>query len=214
MFDAFHRDVIAQHLAEHVPFGAADSRARAGGFADGAVPFDEEIAVGALTHGFSHVALFGPYARQCSDAGPDRSVGYRDAAPVGVDLCVGTDVDDATQSVVTDRGAHGVDDLDRELRVVIGEQRTRRVGDGPRDGWSTAGRGGPRGGRHECIGLERGEVLAHCDVGEPECRRELADRGGLPPLQLVEHPPLRGADRGGRHAPSIGVQARFPKAHT
>ena len=214
MLDAFHRHVGAEHPAEHLPLGAADAGARARRIADGAVTLDEEVAVGALTDCLGHVTLFGAQACQCADARPDGCIGNRDAASVGVDLCFGAGINDAAKAVFADRRSDRVDDLDRELRVVVGEQRARRVGDGPGGWWPTACRGRPGSGSHECIGLERGKVLAHRDLGEPQRVGELAHRGGLAPLELVEQPPFGGADRGGGHARSIRRSDRFPKAHT
>ena len=214
MLNAIYGHVVAEHLAEHVPLRAADARARTCRVADRAMPLDQQVAVGALTDCFGHVTLVGAQARQCTDTRPDGCIGNRDAASIGVDLRRGAGVDDAAQAVLTDRCPNRVDDLHRELGVVVGEQRARRVGDGPRGGRSPACGGGPGSGRHERIGLERGEVLAHRDLGEPQRVGELAHRGGLPSLELVEQPALGGADRGGGHAMSIRGLNGFPKART
>lgn len=211
MLDAFDRDVVAENPAKHIPFRAADAGARGGGFADGAVVLDEQEPVGSLTHDLGHVPLVGAQARECACTNAERCVGPGDSLLIRVDLRVRPRVDDAAEAVFADRAADGVDELDAQLRMVVGEQRPGRVAERPRGGWPAPARGGPGRVGHKACGFERGEVLADGDVGEPQCVGQRPGRGGTGALELVEQAALGCADAPD-HECRIGRCRGFPKA--
>ena len=99
-----------------------------------------------------------------------------DRSAVRRELRFGTGIDDLVQPVVAERAPQRVEEVDREVVVVIREQLVREVGEHPHVRGAAPPRRRTGRAGHEPAGFERVEVLADAGFGQAERSGELTGR--------------------------------------
>jgi hypothetical protein len=119
MFDALHRYSRAQHVAEHIEFGAAETLAGRGGGADRAMVLQQQKARG-IGAPFGHVSFARTNLRQTCHAGAQRG-GTRKRAGVGPSGFLLTHANELLQCGLAEGRADRIDEAHGELGMSVGE---------------------------------------------------------------------------------------------
>jgi hypothetical protein len=124
MLDAIHCYARAQHVAEHIEFGAAETLTGSGSSADWAMVFQQQKARGIGTP-FGHVSFARTNLCQTCDAGPQRR-GTRKRAGVGPSGFLFTHANELLQCCLAEGRADRIDQAHSDLGMGIGKAIVRR----------------------------------------------------------------------------------------
>jgi hypothetical protein len=198
MLCALDHHVVAEGGPEDVEFRPTEVLTRARSDTDRTMVLDEhEVAV--VVDDLGEIALLRANACERFDA-RTQVAALGDRRAIGRQLVLRACIDDALQAVLAEGPADRVEEIDREIVVVVGKQVAREIGQrpdvrrpAPTDRWTRRARHQP--GRGECV-----EVLADGRFGEPERAGELTGRR-LRALQPVDEATLRVAQPCSRLGP-------------
>ena len=123
MLDAIHRYSRAQHVAEHIEFGAAETLAGRGGGADRAMVFQQQKTLG-IGAPFGHVSFARTDLHQARDAVAQRR-GTRKRAGVGQSGLLPTHANEVLQCCLAECRANRIDEAHGELGMSIGKAIVR-----------------------------------------------------------------------------------------
>jgi hypothetical protein len=123
MLDAIHRGSRAQHIAEHIEFGAAETLTGRGGGADRAMVFQQQKAVG-IRAPLGHVSFARTDLRQARNASAQRR-GARKRVGIGPFSFRLTHANELLQCCLAEGRADCIDEPHGELGMSVGEATVR-----------------------------------------------------------------------------------------